>query len=1017
MSPSARTAGITGFVLALFVVVLFVVALRRGAAGDAAGVGSAPGADRAHATAALRPSAPHEPDEASLASPPPGDATDAPPAPATEPEPEPEPQREPVSESDDEPAHERVRRATMRAHFDVTGRVVDASGRPIAGALVLVASMGDHAPWLAPDAVPLGTDGSGDAFHDLWAATDGLPPWPLGSSLLPVRPDHARTDERGTFFLPRLSAGWKCLSVRAPGHVSLERDGLPLHAARDAALGDVVLARGAELSGVVHPPVERIAVYRVAPRADPRLAPQTGELVALTDKEGAFHTDRLPAGPGRLAFHHTDLPPWEVGYDDAQPGELVELSVEVPRSAKLRGEIILDGEPDPEGRRPPPVLVVRAVPARALELVAAGVPATWIAGYREARVVRDTHFYLPGLVPGELYAVRAMRPDTPFERHDPWAPLRLLRADTGWSTETVVLDYRQSAWIELEAVPPPGSHGPVELRIRGGRAQGLEPDGPPLRRPTVRGEPIRLDDVRPTDEREEVVLSLRTRDSLELLTAPLPIAPALTSYVGAVRLAPADELRVRFVAAEDGAPIANGELRIETPRTDDGPMSWLEVGVSDRDGSASVPWPSGGPLDILLRASGRAPLRLRAGTLDRHAPQELERGGDVRVRVHDLRGRPIAGVPVLRRVPRGDELASLGGSDGSPVRVVTNADGDALFPHLSRAHHAFGPPARAGDAIATDVLAYPSDGEELERLVAVAPLDALEGRLALARDPLVGAGVRLRPLREADTDERVLSSRWHPYARTDADGLFRLRSVWAGLYELEITHARLALPVRETVVLTGSSTPLRVQLRTGSVVGRVDLGHHEPSDASLGLVAVPEEDEEPFDEAGLDVAALLPANVHHVESRAVRVDAPIDDDGLFRIDGIPVGIRVRLVAVVGDERYGASAPFMIEADGETRGVNVPTGRTGAMTIVDARRFADFDGVAALYVGAAFVPSRIVVRPLVDWSAGRRGHGSVGGFVHGPWLLLGYRTDPWGRVLEWEEIRRVELDDENPLARL
>jgi len=242
--------------------------------------------------------------------------------------------------------------------------------------------------------------------------------------------------------------------------------------------------------------------------------------------------------------------------------------------------------------------------------------------------------------------------------------------------------------------------------------------------------------------------------------------------------------------------------------------------------------------------------------------------------------------------------------------------------------------------------------------------------------------------------------------------------VWAGLYELEIRHPRLALPVRETVVLSGASTPLRVQLRTGSVVGRVDLGHHDPSDASLGLVVVPqEEDEEPFDEARLDVAALLPANVHHVESRAVRVDAAIDDDGSFRVDGIPAGIRVRLVAVVGDERYGASAPFTIEADGETREVDVPTGRTGAMTIVEARRFAGFDGVAALYVGAAFVPSRVFVAPLVDWSTGRRGRGGVGGFVHGPWLLLGYRTDPWGRVLEWEEIRRVELDDENPFARL
>lgn len=188
--------------------------------------------------------------------------------------------------------------------------------------------------------------------------------------------------------------------------------------------------------------------------------------------------------------------------------------------------------------------------------------------------------------------------------------------------------------------------------------------------------------------------------------------PLLTT----IDLHPPEELRGRIVDVE-GRPVAGARVAAAVRHSFEEPL----LAESGADGRFAAPLraPRGAPLDLLVRAPGmavRAELRFRGGD---PVTVHLVSGMDVRLRVIDPTGRPVAGARVRLALPAA--LAPLAPS------ATTGADGHAILEGASDGSHAvvgvdapgFLPvEAPAWPGLASDVILWP------EREVEVIAWDA-----------------------------------------------------------------------------------------------------------------------------------------------------------------------------------------------------------------------------------------------------------------------------------------------------
>ncbi len=411
--------------------------------------------------------------------------------------------------------------------------------------------------------------------------------------------------------------------------------------------------------------------------------------------------------------------------------------------------------------------------------------------------------------------------------------------------------------VRADGKPAPGAHVRLYEDIPGGYAtEGRTgEDGSFLLRWT------------PTLAVETAALYVAARDAEGRYARTIvPAVPTGTS----VDLALAAPVEGR-VADTEGRPVAGAHVAAAVRHA----LEEASVAESDADGRFVVPLdaPRGAPLDLLVRAPGRAvrvERRFRGGD---PITIHVAAGREVRLRLVDPKGRPVAGARVRLYVPRAlapavpsaislaDGLVALeAASDGSQVAVDVEADGflpveAPAWPGLPTGVILW--PAREVEVVAWD--AWNSRGIEGVRFEAepvaargeewwgpeassvVRPVPVRPGPTGgsyLARLPASRATVHLAApgygegSKEVPFDATRATVRLQPPMSRDKPSLLRLRAPKdTPAFDLIVADAEGGGFLREVALRDGSAEVIvpprmRLQVGSGSAIEGVFLPKH-----------------------------------------------------------------------------------------------------------------------------------------------------------------------------------------------
>ena len=322
----------------------------------------------------------------------------------------------------------------------------------------------------------------------------------------------------------------------------------------------------------------------------------------------------------------------------------------------------------------------------------------------------------------------------------------------------------------------------------------------------------------------------------------LPLDKGRTQ-VAPIRLKPAPRLRVRVLAAENDAPLADARVMVGTesrlPSSIASEESWERQSLpetnfarTDADGVAWLTVSASAPFHVAASARERvpsAPLACAALPLgeDREVVVKLATGGRVRVEVRDPSGKPVQGVGILRRVPE----TGVNTEDWSQLspECESDANGLAFFhalkagTHLFRARDGRGEAwvSNASEAASRDWVSV-SVAEQGETRVELRVAQRIEllGSVRAARRAVAGARVSLlRVTPEGQREENTWEAAQH--VQTDPKGNYRFPRVSQGTYRLMVLHESRALAQLQTVMLQRSEERIDVELESCGLSGRV----------------------------------------------------------------------------------------------------------------------------------------------------------------------------------------------------
>lgn len=903
--------------------------------------------------------------------------------------------------------------APTAAATGLAGRVVDPQGRPVAGADVV----------LEPSFAPM-------VFRD-------------GA---PSRPE-ARTDADGGFELTLASPTGGTLKVGADGFAPFERDVPAPVPGVVTELEPLVLALGAEVSGRVVDssgrPVEGVAVHLGRAEGDmPRFS--VGALfgldapLATTAADGAFHVRRLPLGPFRLDFTSQRHPTRAVeGQTDDVAPRMVGLVVELADGAAIEGRVL----GLPAGREGVSVIASRA----------GGAGPTMVFGpagaERRAPVAADGSFRVEGLVQGGDYRLRVTaspRPDSPQ------AAMRAFGRGMGGQgvnakagARNVELEWSEPASLSFRALES-GTMVPVEryrATFEGGGTMGfarfaaeaeseLWVDGRcVLSDLAVReGRPGTLRIVADGYEPfERTGVELQPGQALDLGDVLLRSAPSIEVAVRDGRDGtPVVGATVRLELAPE--PVAPGERRVgfraaatRGGRTMGG-ASESRSARTDERGIAVVAAPGAGVGMLTVESTAHAPLVLA----DVQMPTEgrvrrdlsLTMGGSVRVEVFDADGAPLAGARVEHRAPR-ERGAMDFFSNSDPL--VSDRDGIVAVERLEPGVHRFrldASPAATGNFTfrvegARDTgppwseVTVVEDGRADLRLVAER-MGSLEGRVREAGKPLAGADVDLMPA-SADDPFRLAGMRGFfgggGAVQTDGEGRYRLGDLRPGSYVLRITHGRRAMAEEIPIEIAAQAQRRDVDLPVTAIEGRITDGAGKPV-AGLRVRA-----QRPAPEgAARGMRAMMVMTTDDgEESGVMQVGdassggvARTDEDGRYRLHGLPADTEIQVVASGPEVREVTSAVLRLLPDEVRTGIDLVAEAAGNVRV----RVTGADGQprGILILNAEPADGREVEAPT--GFVGPDGVGTLRGLAPGAWRVW---VVPMGPSPEPAAERRVEVE--------
>lgn len=841
--------------------------------------------------------------------------------------------------------------AAPRSEGRIIGRVLDAEGRPIAGAQVGEGELG-AAFFLS--AVPLG---AGTASPPATSAPDGR-------FSLPVAED-------GPLTLAVSASGFAPFQKDVTGYYDLVTDAGDLVLERGVTLaGRVVDAAGAPVPGAaIHPPDE-------APMGGPlRVGSGRGSALATSDAAGRFVVDQHAVGEWTLVARTGEHEESSASGRTARAGERVEdILIVLPQGATISGRVA--------GMPAQVVAAELEVRASLVETEqASGLPAGFtffgegVFPDRRASIGADGSFELRGLEPGRVYRLGV------YENAQlPGARLysRILELPSG--SAGVELPWSVGASLAVQAVD--ASTGlPIEdftFRADTGLAFAFLGAGEPTsHHPDGRA---RLDGLRVGEKNESATVGVSI--------AALGYAPWNSQAVvsrdreldlGTVRLDPVPLLRVRVVDPA-GQPVAGARVRLEADAPagqsngdlrvrgtvvgrSGGPAralasGMLNEGLTGEDGEVELSGLAGSRGQLSVEARRFAPFNEALdfpsqGALEREV--RLERGAVAEVLAVGADGRPLADVRVQHR-PSPGSAGSDGPGMGSTFENasrITDSEGRVYFRDLAPGKHGFrldpgdGPIAVAGGRgglvrMRTVVVSDRPDssftelefsaGETRTLVLSAAQSSSVYGSVSEAGTPLEGAELRL-------TSEGSFSlpglDEGGPSGTSDGRGRFTIDEVEPGEYELVVSHPARAMPHRQKLTVRPGGERVELDFDVTILEGRVTDTQGQPiAGARVRAERVAPEGRETRVERVIVMASASGGGGGSVvvsgadAAEAVETDA----DGHYSLRGVSSGVPIRVRAEAGGYSFARSESLELAPFEKRPGLDLELNAGGSLAV-------------------------------------------------------------------------------------
>ncbi|MEM7199179.1 MAG: carboxypeptidase-like regulatory domain-containing protein [Planctomycetota bacterium] len=854
----------------------------------------------------------------------------------------------------------------------LVGRVMDPEGRPVVGAVVRCTVRRSFTP---------------DQLATLEGAED------LAKAWRDLRDQDQSTEVAigmdGAFALPvPAAAGDLRLEAAAHGYVSLSQRA-PRPADDDVAVGDLILTRGAVLSGrVVDRGGQPIAGARVR-RTEARAGAVFGELSLLaglasgrggtiTEDDGRFALTSVPPGPFTLQAAHRDYPTARLEGRSAAAGEKLEdLLIVMERGASISGRV--SGVPKGTGA----LRVLARRKKNEAEKASAGVFMRVVGGdllmsEHSTDVADDGSFELAGLRADQSYEVWASQTGRGLLQINPCTE----RIELPAGTSGAELRFEEGVTVTATVVDATSDQPLTELRVRPSLSGGgslLEQLGTRIGGDKTQSYPggrVTVANLRP---KRRQTLTLRVTalgyGDFERKDIDLPTRGRID--LGVLRLEPAPVVRVRVIDAASRQPVAAARVTLravassESHEHEGGSMS-IQFSTSFSSGDADGP-PAAYSFDPDSRrrtaqtdAEGRCVLNSLPGAtarLEVHSRDyaaftsdptplpshddfefeaELLTGGTIDVTVTDHLGQPIRNATVDHRAP---------GAIRSRER--TDARGVAQFERLAPGEHEFRLRRQRKSPVRTAVMvstATPKD-EGWEK---VTVLDGDTAALTLVRPPsgeLAGV-VREngRPLSRATvtlvegtadqgTDgltaelSQQLSERvagmvgGGTQGKTDRDGAYTLSDVPVGTHRLRVSHRDRAMPALVEVTVREGENRLDVDLTTATISGRV----LDPSGAAIARAEVSIARATPGAESS-ELMRVMNAAGSRFGFGVLGTKVRTDSDGIFELVGVLPDQELTVRATAKGHAPSVSPIVQVPQGGSRDGVDLILQPAGSVRV-------------------------------------------------------------------------------------
>jgi protocatechuate 3,4-dioxygenase beta subunit len=904
---------------------------------------------------------------------------------------------------------------TDAAAFTLSGRLVDARGRPVEGADVLADGGG-------PDELPLEL---GDGDEQL--------PW--------MQHVQTRSDAAGRFSLQPKARTQARLAARAAGFAPYDQS--VAISGKQQDLGDVVLEDSALLSGRVIDTsgrgVEGAQLLRLRESGSGFVilgSRASGSLVASTDAQGRFRIDQLRAGPWKLRIASETHPDLVATGQTERPGAQVSnLEFVLADGDEIRGRVVnAPAELVPK-------LWVRAFPrssgdeSSGLEIVAGG---ELFGAARSVHCAPDGSFTLRGLKKGGAYRLVARDSEREYFGR---ARSSAVLASAG--ERDVQLPYKPETAVVCQVVDDVSGEPLEELDVSGGFGFSVpleDAEGRPQHK--FPGGRVRFTSFhgrgRP-DQRAEFSVHATGYKGYE--RDDLVLVDEQDVDLGIVRLQRSPLVRVLVLDGKSGEPVAGAQVSLARPepaRDGRGHVERFAISLGDEGEDAGFQGPR-----RRTDKQGRAQLNSRPGesvvlrvTQPDHAPWEsapiqlpadqdfeqtvqLGLGGTVVAQVVDSQERPVSGAEVEHEGP-GNALEFLVLSGARDER--TDAQGQLVFEHLMPGTHRFRLAAGSSQTLLAGgggVMHFrrgpggPQEHEpswtELtvaegssESIRFVAPERSnVTGRVREAGQALVGARVELEK-KGAQAGPRLPMFGGGPSDQTGGQGEYQLANVEVGSYRVLVTHPGRVMTWEGELEVRGGENRYDIELPVAILEGQVSGPDGKPLAGVKVRVERASEGGEPRARARFMTVIRTDAG----DDPEVSVGGPdagpsvqTDAEGKYRLRGVLADVDLVVKAQGKDVQPGQSKPVRVAAD-QTRGhvdIQLETGGSAEVTLV--RR--DGQPASSCIVQANF-EGEPILEPRSEWS-GSRASVLFTGLKPGRWRL---HVDPLGSFDGREERPQV-----------